>query len=419
MCAREAEKPSSAGDSVRPVDVAAVFERLKDEVRRGRGAGSPDRPGRPGQVAARTDAERLWSVSVDAPIERRPGPGGALVYRLKRALRKLMSWYVGPFAVDQRGFNHALLRVADELDARLRTLEEELERRRPVLEDLSTRLDQADEDRSRLRELLDELEPDHRLATELEERLLRLERRRSGPPRPPAAAATRDPPALDYFAFEARMRGTTADIRGRQSAYLDDFRDGAPVLDVGSGRGEFLGLLRHAGIEARGVEIDADMVAYARGDGLEVAEADALAYLEGLEDGSLGGIFAAQVVEHLPAATLVRLLELAVQKLRPGGVLVAETINPLAPLAMKHYFSDLTHAQPLVPETLALLARHAGFAEPEIRYLNPPEERLAPVELPADPAFDPARRALARNVGLLNDHVFAPLDYALVARVPA
>ena len=36
------------------------------------------------------------------------------------------------------------------------------------------------------------------------------------------------------------MRGSTADVRERQRPYVDDFRDAAPVLDVGCGRGEFL-----------------------------------------------------------------------------------------------------------------------------------------------------------------------------------
>ena len=49
-------------------------------------------------------------------------------------------------------------------------------------------------------------------------------------------------------------------------------------------------------------------------------QADALGYLESLEDGSLGGVFAAQVVEHLPPAALRRLLELVRSKLRPGGL---------------------------------------------------------------------------------------------------
>ena len=162
------------------------------------------------------------------------------------------------------------------------------------------------------------------------------------------------------------MRGSTESIRERQRPYVDDFRDAAAVLDIGCGRGEFLGLLREAAIEARGVDLDADMVAYARGEGLEVEQADAVAYLQGLEDGSLGGIFAAQLVEHVPAPTLVQLLELAAAKLRPGGLFVAETINPLSPLALRNYYADLTHAQPLVPETLELLARQAGFGNVEL-----------------------------------------------------
>src|SRR5438445_404478 len=103
----------------------------------------------------------------------------------------------------------------------------------------------------------------------------------------------------------------------RQRAYGDGLREAAPVLDVGCGRGEFLALLREAGVEARGVDADADMVAFARGEGLDVEQGDALAALAALADGSLGGIFLAQVVEHLPPTVLVRLLELAHAKLRP------------------------------------------------------------------------------------------------------
>ena len=217
----------------------------------------------------------------------------------------------------------------------------------------------------------------------------------------PAAAAV-----PDYFAFESRMRGSTDAIRDRQRRYVDDLRESAPVLDIGCGRGELLGLLREAGIEARGIDADADMAAYASGEGLDVEQADLVEYLERVDAGSLGGIFMGQVVEHLPAAVLVQALRLAASKLRPGGVLIAETINPLSPIALRNYFADLTHAQPLVPETLELLARQAGFAATEIRFLNEPANRLTE---PDDPV-------IAANVRRLNELIFAPLDYALVAR---
>jgi O-antigen chain-terminating methyltransferase len=214
------------------------------------------------------------------------------------------------------------------------------------------------------------------------------------------------------------MRGSLAEITRRQEPYVEDFRGAAPVLDLGCGRGEFLKLLRDAGIEARGVDLDSELVAFCRADRLEVEHGDAVAHLEGLPDGSLGGIFAAQLIEHLPPGLLYRLLELAARRLRPGGILVAETINPLSLVALKHYFADPTHEQPLVPDTLALLATQAGFRTTEVRFLHhPPEgERLRAVELPSDPAFDPARRALAYNLERLNEVVFGAQDYALVAR---
>jgi SAM-dependent methyltransferase len=295
-----------------------------------------------------------------------------------------MRWYVEPLAGDQRRFNAAALRLVDAV---------------------SERVDAA---QTAVQAGLGSLAGQERRTVQLEERLTRLERRERAPAAasPPAAPVVQAPAVVpDYFAFESRMRGSTDSIRYRQRLYIDDFREAAPVLDVGCGRGEFLVLLREAGIEGRGVDLDADMVAYARGEGLDVEQADAVEHLQRLADGSLGGIFAAQLVEHLPATTLVRLLELASVKLRPGGMLIAETINPLSPLALRNYYADLTHAQPLVPETLELLARQAGFDSVELRYLNAPEERLTE---PDDPV-------LAANVSRLNELLFGPLDYAIVA----
>jgi SAM-dependent methyltransferase len=402
--------PSAGISSTDEVNVAALFARLQEEVR-----GRPPSPRRPGgsldRLAVRSTAERLWPVTFDRPLERRAGLRGAALKPVKRALRPLMRWYVEPFAYEQRNFNDAALKLIDALSERVDEAHGAATSVRSQVDELAGRIEAAERT----------VAGGERLVAELEERLLRLERRERGSaPAAPATVASQPGAAAlpDYFAFEARMRALPEEIRRRQEIYVDDFRDAAPVLDVGCGRGEFLALLREAGIEARGVDADADMVAYARGERLEVEQDDALRYLERVDDGALGGIFAAQVVEHLPAPALLRLLQLAAGKLRPGGLLVAETINPLAPMAFRHYFADLTHSQPLVPETLALLVRHAGFPEVEIRYVNEPtaEERLRPVELPPGPEFDEARAALAANVRLLNDHLFGPLDYAILAR---
>jgi O-antigen chain-terminating methyltransferase len=362
------------------VDVDALFARLQEEVRQG-GGGASARVGGAGPRATwRSQAERTWPVSAERPLVRRPGLKGAIAYPVKRLLRPLLRWYVEPLAAEQRAFNDAVLKLVDEL---------------------SESVDGAAAGR----------EAAERSLAELRERLLRLERRGAAVAAPVSAPQTvaAQPAAAavpDYFAFEARMRGSTGQVRERQRVYVADLRDAAPVLDLGCGRGELLGLLREAGIDARGVDADADMVAYARGEGLAVERGDAIAALEREPDGSLGGIVAAQLVEHLPPPTLVRLLDVAAVKLRAGGVLVVETINPLSPLALRSYFADLTHAQPLVPETLSLLLEQAGFRRLETRYLNEPPERLA---VPDDPV-------LAGNARRLNELLFGPLDYAILAR---
>jgi len=393
MPAEEQETAANAGISPpEEVDVAALFARLKEEVRHAPGLDVSNGFNRDlVRTRLRSVAERWWPVTAERPLERRPGARGAVLYPVKKVLRRLMRFYVEPFAADQRAFNDAALKLVDELFEEV---------------DLAYgRLDRAERELAERRE-------DARRVAELEERLTRVERRPAGAAPATVAAQPAAAALPDYFAFEARMRGRSEEIRERQRAYVEDFRDAPPVLDVGCGRGELVGLLREAGIDARGVDADADMVAFARGEGLPVEQADLLAHLEGTADGSLGGIFAGQVVEHLPPPALVRALELAAAKLRPGGLFVAETINPLSPLALRYYFSDLTHAQPLVPETLELLARQAGFRETKLRYLNPPEERLREVVL----EDDAAREALAANVRRLNDVLFGPLDYALLAR---
>ena len=139
---------------------------------------------------------------------------------------------------------------------------------------------------------------------------------------------TRDLDAYKYVGFEEAFRGDRAEIRTRQRAYLDSFQGASDVLDVGCGRGEFLELLREQQISARGIDANGEMIEQCRERGLEATQADALGYLEALPDESLGGLFAAQVVEHLPASYLMRLLEVAHQKLCPQSTMLLETINP-------------------------------------------------------------------------------------------
>jgi SAM-dependent methyltransferase len=165
----------------------------------------------------------------------------------------------------------------------------------------------------------------------------------------------------DYASFEDLFRGPSERVLDAQRPYLDLVKDHQPVLDLGCGRGEFLTLLAGEGIVAMGVDSDPGMVARCRTLGLDVSEADVNEHLASLPDGALGTIFSAQVIEHLPYEQLKLMLELALRKLRPGGLLIAETVNPHRIASLKTFWVDLTHQHPIFPEVALAVCGIAGF----------------------------------------------------------
>jgi SAM-dependent methyltransferase len=171
-----------------------------------------------------------------------------------------------------------------------------------------------------------------------------------------------------YTGFEEIFRGPEAMVRDRQRVYVDLLVEHSPVVDLGCGRGEMLELLLAAGVEVTGVDLDEGMVERARRTGAEVHHGDALNFLMKQEDASLGAIFSAQFIEHVPVNQLPELLEIARSKLRPGGVFVAETVNPHSPRALKVFWIDPTHQHPLFPETMLALCRLTGFESAEIMF---------------------------------------------------
>lgn len=167
--------------------------------------------------------------------------------------------------------------------------------------------------------------------------------------------------ARAYADFEATFRGTREEIQSRQRVYLDLARHCAPVLDLGCGRGEFLELLATEGIEGRGADLDAGMVAEATDLGLDASEADLFDLLKDTPDDSVGMIFSSQVIEHLPPADMPRLFEESRRVLRQDGIAVIETVNPHSVEAFRFFWLDRTHTIPVFPESALMMARAAGF----------------------------------------------------------
>jgi SAM-dependent methyltransferase len=265
-----------------------------------------------------------------------------------------------------------------------------------------------------------------------------LKRRVEESPAPPAAiaaapsSAVTAPAASDssddykYVGFEDQFRGSDDSVANKLGDYLPIFAGASDVVDLGCGRGEFLMALKSAGVTARGVDTNTDMVAVARERGLDVTAGDALGYVAGLAGESIGGIIATQVVEHLSASYLMRLLDASHRALRPGAPIVLETINPKCWYAFfSSYIRDLTHVHPVHPETLQYLLRASGFERVEIQYREPVPEReklkktavSADLRVSDDPmaqALTGVARTLDTNAEILNRLIFTFMDYAVV-----
>jgi 2-polyprenyl-3-methyl-5-hydroxy-6-metoxy-1,4-benzoquinol methylase len=327
--------------------------------------------------------------------------GAGIFYR--RGLRRLLR----PYEIRQREFERAVVQALSEQAAMLGELARD-RRRTEALEhdahELRTRLGEVDAMLRHVQSTLDDtrtasaqstaridsvLERSERLeqtVTRADRELAHLQAHLHAAPgisersplrirdedgrRAIGFVAPREGAPRGYAGFEDIFRGPESVIRDRQRSYVPLLQGHAPVLDLGCGRGELLDLLAEAGVEARGVDREAAMVERCRSKGHAVAHDDGVAYLAAQPDESLGAVFSAQVIEHLDHDSLRRLLELALEKLVPGGLFVAETVNPHSIQALKNFWVDPTHVRPIFPEVAAALCLLQGFQSGHVIFPN-------------------------------------------------
>ncbi len=222
------------------------------------------------------------------------------------------------------------------------------------------------------------------------------------PPAPPVVAAPKPTLAFDYGRFAERFRGPEEFVRAKQMVYVPHFTGCGQVLDIGCGRGEFLEVMKDAGIVARGIDSDTASIALCRAKGLDAEAADLFTYLNNLPDAALDGIYSSQVVEHLPPERIPELVRLAAAKLRGGGVLAIETPNPecLAIFAT-HFYLDPTHTRPIPAPLMVFYLEEFGFGGVQVHRLSPAVESMPALSvIPAE----------------FREAFFGALDYAVVGR---
>lgn len=296
---------------------------------------------------------------------------GKIIVIVKRMIRKSIHWYIQPIVQQQNEFNSYSTRTLNSMTAKIKLIDNELNEKLKKVDYLKEKIDL--------------------LEKELEKKNKKLN--------------------FNYLKFEDKYRGSEEEIKNKLQVYLEYFKESTNILDIGCGRGEFLEILKENNIEAKGIDINDDMISLCKDKKLNIQKNDALEYLKGLEDNSLGGVIMNQVIEHMEPNYLIELVELVYKKLKPDAYFIAETINPQSLIVFTEaYFMDLSHVRMIHPYTIKFLLESKGFSEASIEYLSKVgnDLRLPEVsELPED--FNNA-------ISKLSDVVYGYRDYAIIGR---
>jgi len=237
-----------------------------------------------------------------------------------------------------------------------------------------------------------------------------------------------------YSDFEAHFRGPLELITKRQSYYLPiiakarievaarpspepvsfsgphaerftRLHDGSGVLDLASGRGEWLQLLKDQGVPTLGVDLNKVFLDQCHERGLEVIDSDVIQFLKEAPSNSVAVITGFHIIEHLPFPVLREFVRQSLRVLRPGGIAIFETPNPRNMLVSAvNFWSDPTHLHPVNPDFIQFLFKDSGFAQARVEFLNP-----LPSLHHAGAADDP----LAQR---FNDFFYGPQDFAVIGQ---
>ncbi len=418
-------------------ELAELIREIRERVRSGcpnGDAGGLALPDLMGILHARDIAlSKVAAIGTVNP--RRPGALNGLIQAVKRALARALAWHVRDQVEFNRGVLAAVEAILEALNENNRALAElaagvarsadqaaqwaewrvvweqrlaatENEFLRTIAE-LKASFDfrtaqVSDGIQRRLWADLEKVRLEYERIIHAELRLIRQRAALPGISHDAAPAGGAPAPPLDWLRFTDRFRGPEESVREKHRLYVPYFEGCRAVLDLGCGRGEFLEVMRDAGIPARGIERSGEFVALCRSKELEVEAADLLEYLPSLPDESLDGIFCSHVVEHLPPERLLEVVRVAAKKLKAGGVLAIETPNPESlALFATHFYLDPTHVRPVPPALMAFYAEEAGIGRVEVIRRSPAVEDA------------PSLQSVPQD---FRDAFFGALDYALVGR---
>ncbi len=224
-----------------------------------------------------------------------------------------------------------------------------------------------------------------------------------------------------YHDFEEKFRGSEDDIRDRLRVYLPKLKEHlqdwsqAVFIDVGSGRGEWLDLLRENGARNYvGIDLNERQNALCAQRGHRVLQMDCIEYLKSLPENSVDLVTGFQIVEHLCMSDLMALIKESHRVLKRSGMILFETQNPRnLTVGADTFYIDPSHKRPLDPRMLSFFVEWCGYSCVECIDANSGEESAA-LKLP-DAEKDEQEYRLIKEFNDIKWLLFGPQDYAIFA----
>tara|TARA_B100000579_G_scaffold332129_1_gene282421 strand:+ start:773 stop:1942 length:1170 start_codon:yes stop_codon:yes gene_type:complete len=180
-----------------------------------------------------------------------------------------------------------------------------------------------------------------------------------------------------YYDFEECFRGSRDEIISRLSSYdglisyiLQNCQK-PKLLDIGSGRGEWIEKCSLNGIESIGLEINQDMISFCKKKGMNIISGDALNILKTLESNSFDIISSFHLIEHLKYDQIYEMITQCLRLLKTNGILIFETpsIDNLQ-VSSRTFFLDPTHINPINPDSFIFFLESLGFTQAKYYFLN-------------------------------------------------
>jgi SAM-dependent methyltransferase len=169
-----------------------------------------------------------------------------------------------------------------------------------------------------------------------------------------------------YQAYASQHSGCSSRLAAA-SSYRRDIRpvlpppSAGPVLDIGCGQGELVGLLLADGYDAEGVDISPEQVSLAHRSGLSRVRHGDYRDVLTARTGQLAAVTATDLLEHLAKHEVIETLDMVAAALVPGGVFVARVPNSVSPFGGHIRHGDFTHESSFTSGSVRQLIAASGF----------------------------------------------------------